>query len=71
MMQLSLRIGVGLVTGIALMGIPAAQAQVPTVVTFDNGTEGWTPGGDCGTVAPTGGHPGARSQRVTVRVKGE
>jgi hypothetical protein len=57
MMQLNARIGVGLVA-IALLGVPAAQAQVPTVVTFDNGTEGWMPGGDCGTVVPTGGNPG-------------
>src|SRR5262245_54514466 len=59
MMRLSLRLAAGLVA-VALMGAPATQAQVPTVVTFDNGTEGWTPGGDCGTVVPTGGDPGAR-----------
>ena len=60
MMRLISRIGAGLVAGIALVGVPAAQAQVATVVTFDNGTEGWMPGGDCGTVIPAGGLPGAR-----------
>src|SRR5262245_31819582 len=56
MMRVSF-LAAGLVA-VALMGAPAAQAQVPTVVTFDNGTEGWMPGGDCGTVVPTGGNPG-------------
>lgn len=45
---------------LALAGaITTAQALEPTVVTFDNGVEGWQPGGDCGTIYPDGGHPGA------------
>jgi hypothetical protein len=60
MMRFSSMLAAGLVSGAAVMSAPAIQAQVPTVVTFDNGTEGWTPGGDCGTVVPTGGLPGAR-----------
>ena len=60
MMRFSSRLATGLIAGAALMGATATPAQVPTVVTFDNGTEGWTPGGDCGTVLPSGGDPGAR-----------
>lgn len=39
--------------------VTTAQALEPTVVTFDNGVEGWVPGGDCGIVVPNGGNPGA------------
>jgi hypothetical protein len=56
-MRFNVKLAAVLVAGVALT---TAQAQVPTVVTFDNGTEGWMPGGDCGTAFPTGGVPGAR-----------
>jgi hypothetical protein len=60
MKRFNLKLVGTLVAAIAMAGaLTTAQAQVPTVVTFDNGTEGWTPGGDCGTIVPTGGDPGA------------
>ena len=49
-----------IVAVVAMAGfLTTAQALEPTVVTFDNGTEGWAPGADCGTVIPDGGNPGA------------
>jgi len=49
-----------IVAVLAMAGLlTTAQALEPTVVTFDNGTEGWLPGGDCGTVFPDSGNPGA------------
>jgi hypothetical protein len=49
-----------IVAVLAMAGLfTTAQALEPTVVTFDYGTEGWVPGGDCGTIIPDGGQPGA------------
>lgn len=48
------------VTAFALAGLlTTAHAFEPKTVTFDDGVEGWVPGGDCGTVIPDGGNPGA------------
>ena len=49
-----------LVTGLALIGFAtSASALEPTVVTFDNGVEGWTAGPDCQPIIDDGGNPGA------------
>jgi Ca2+-binding RTX toxin-like protein len=39
--------------------VTTAWALEPTIVTFDNGTEGWEPGGDDAAIAPDGGNPGS------------
>jgi len=49
-----------IVAVLALAGVlTAAQAFEAKVVTFDGGSEDWTHGGDCATVFPDGGNPGA------------
>ena len=49
-----------LAVGLAMAGlVSSAHALEPRVVTFDNGTEVWMPAGDCGTIMPDGGNPGA------------
>lgn len=60
MNRISQKLAAGVVAVVAAAGFfTAARAVEPTVVTFDDGTQGWTPGGDCGTVVPSGGNPGA------------
>ena len=45
---------------VAMAGVlTTAQAIEPTVITFDDGTEGWSAGSACATVVPSGGNPGA------------
>ena len=39
--------------------VTPALALEPTVVTFDNGLEGWSAGPDCQPIIPDGGNPGA------------
>ena len=39
--------------------VTSVQAIEPTVVTFDNGIEGWTADPDCETINADGGNPGA------------
>ena len=60
MKQVNLKLASMVAAALLLAGVvTTAQALEPTVVTFDNGEEGWVPGGDCGTVVPNGGNPGA------------
>jgi len=60
MKNFNLKLAGTMVAVLAIAGLfTTAQALEPTVVTFDNGTEGWLPGGDCGTIIPNGGVPGA------------
>jgi len=56
---------------LALAGLlTTAQAFEPKVVTFDDGVDGWEPGGDCGTIMPDNGNPGAY-WNVASRICGE
>lgn len=60
MKRFNLKLTATVAVAFALVGfLTTAQAFEPKVVTFDSGTEGWMPGGDCGTVIPDGGNPGA------------
>jgi hypothetical protein len=57
MFRNSLRIALA---AIALVGlITTASAVEPTVITFDDGTEGWDANPDCETLFDDGGNPGA------------
>ena len=45
---------------IMLLGlVTSAYAIEPTVITFDNGTEGWDANPDCETILDEGGNPDA------------
>lgn len=58
--QFNMRNVCKLTAGMAMAGLlSSAHALEPRVVTFENGTEGWVPAADCGTIVPNGGNPGA------------
>jgi len=51
--------GMAALTAMTMAFTPAVVALEPTVVTFDNGMEGWSANPDCETINADAGNPGA------------
>lgn len=52
-------LGMAVLAAMTIAFAPAAVALEPTVVTFDNGMEGWSANPDCETINADGGNSGA------------